>query len=127
MKFEHFALNVPDVLASAKWYVEHLGMKILRSQDVPPHMTFLADETGRPIIEFYTNTTVAIPDHRSSHPLSFHVAFVAEQAVKTKARLEAAGATVFKEDTLPDGTVLVMMRDPWGVPLQLVQRAKPLV
>ena len=28
-------------------------------------------------------------------------------------------------ETLPDGTLLVMLRDPWGVALQLCQRTKP--
>jgi catechol 2,3-dioxygenase-like lactoylglutathione lyase family enzyme len=125
MKFEHFALNVPDARASAKWYVDHLGMKVVRHLEEAPHTSFLADETGRIIIEFYTNTAAAIPDHRSAHPLSFHVAFVADHAQKIRARLESAGATLFKEDVLPDGTLLVMLRDPWGVPLQLCQRAKP--
>ena len=26
---------------------------------------------------------------------------------------------------MPDGSRLTMMRDPWGLPLQLCQRAKP--
>jgi glyoxylase I family protein len=125
MKFEHFALNVPVARASAKWYVDHLGMKVVRRLDEPPYTAFLADDTGRVIIEFYTNTSVAVPDHPSAHPLSFHVAFVADHAAAIRARLEAAGATLFKEDVLPDGTQLVMLRDPWGVPVQLCQRAKP--
>jgi hypothetical protein len=39
--------------------------------------------------------------------------------------LEKAGARLFLEEPLPDGSRLIMMRDPWGVPLQLCQRAKP--
>jgi len=126
MKFEHFALNVPDARAMGLWYVEHLGLRILRSIDEPPQMRFLGDETGRVFLELYTNTTVSVPDYTVIHPLNFHFAFVAEDAVATRTRLETAGATLVKEDKLPDGTVLVMLRDPWNVPLQLVQRAKPL-
>jgi catechol 2,3-dioxygenase-like lactoylglutathione lyase family enzyme len=125
MKFEHFALNVPDARASTKWYVDHLGMKVVRQMTEAPHTAFIADETGRVIIEFYTNTAAALPDHAAAHPLSFHVAFVADNAAKIRARLEQAGAKLFKEDVLPDGTILVMLRDPWGVPVQLCQRAKP--
>ena len=29
------------------------------------------------------------------------------------------------EETLPDGSFLIMVRDPWGVPLQLVRRMTP--
>ena len=125
MKFEHFALNVPDVHASTQWYVAHLGLTVVRQMDQAPYMTFLADETGRVIIELYTNTSVALPDYPSASPLSFHVAFVADNALKIRERLVAAGATLVKEDLMPDGTQLVMLRDPWGVPVQLCQRAKP--
>ena len=40
-------------------------------------------------------------------------------------RLERAGATLFLEEPQPDGSILIMMRDPWGVPLQLCQRTNP--
>jgi glyoxylase I family protein len=125
MKFEHFALNVPDARASAAWYIQHLGMTAARKMEAAPYTHFLADETGRVIFEVYTNTAATLPDHASAHPLSFHVAFVAANGPAEKARLLAAGATFFKEETLPDGTLLVMLRDPWGVALQLCQRTKP--
>ena len=125
MKFEHFALNVPDARRMSLWYVDHLGMQIVRRREEAPYTHFLADETGRVIMELYTNPESAIPDYPSAHPLTFHVAVVAENALAAQERLEMAGARLFKEDTLPDGTILTMMRDPWGVPLQLCQRANP--
>jgi glyoxylase I family protein len=39
--------------------------------------------------------------------------------------LEAAGARLVEAVTPADGSVLLMMRDPWGVPVQLCQRARP--
>jgi glyoxylase I family protein len=125
MKFEHFALNVPDTRAMTKWYVEHLGLKVVRSREDAPYTKFLADETGRVVMELYTNTTVILPDYGSLPPPNFHVAFVSEDAIGVMTSLKAAGAEPFKEETLPDGSLLVMMRDPWGVPLQFCQRAKP--
>ena len=125
MKFEHFALNVPDARLMSQWYVEHLGLRIVRGREEAPYTHFLADATGRVFIELYTNPVSAIPRHAESHPLSFHLAFVAESAQSVHVRLELAGATLFKEEILPDGTILIMMRDPWGVPIQLCQRAKP--
>ena len=41
-------------------------------------------------------------------------------------RLIAAGATLFSDTGLQDGTQLVMLKDPWGVALQLCQRADPM-
>lgn len=123
MRFEHFALNVPDARAISRWYVEHIGFVVVRSRDEAPYTQFLADETGAVIVEFYTNPAAAISDFAAHHPLSFHFAVVSKDARTDRVRLEKAGATFFVEDALPDGSVLVMMRDPWGVPLQLCQRA----
>ena len=88
-------------------------------------MHFLADDTGRTIVELYSNPQAPYPDYKNAHPLLFHVALVAPDARAERARLEQAGATFFSEDPQPDGSLLIMMRDPWGVPLQLCQRTKP--
>ena len=125
MKFEHFALNVPDARAHAQWYVEHAGCRLLRQAPDSPWTTFLADDTGRVFLELYSNPKATCHDFRSHHPLLFHFAFVSAEVKADRARLEVAGATLFAEETLPDGTKLTMMRDPWGVPLQLCQRVKP--
>jgi glyoxylase I family protein len=125
MKFEHFAINVPDVRAQARWYVENLGMTVARSREDAPYTHFLADETGRVIVELYSNPSAAMPDYTAQHPLVFHIAFVATDARAVRAKLEQAGAKLFVEETTPDGSLLVMMRDPWGVPLQFCQRTKP--
>lgn len=125
MKFEHFALNVPDPRAQAQWYVQHLGFTVARSRPDAPFTHFLADETGRTIVEFYANTTVTLPDYAALPPLNFHLAVVAVDARAERARLERAGATLVREEPQPDGSVLIMMRDPWSVPLQLCQRTVP--
>jgi glyoxylase I family protein len=125
MKFEHFALNVPDAPAHAKWYAQHVGLTIARARTDAPFIHFLADDTGRTIVELYTNPQALIPDYATQHPLVFHFAVVAPDAKAERARLERAGATFFLEDPQPDGSLLIMMRDPWGVPLQLCQRTKP--
>lgn len=126
MKFEHFALNVPDVRAMAQWYVEHLGFTVARRREDAPFTHFLADETGRVIVELYTNPAANIPDYANTHPLCFHIALVAGDARAERARLERAGASFAAQDLLPDGSILFMLRDPWGVALQLCQRTQPL-
>jgi glyoxylase I family protein len=125
MKFEHFALNVPDARAHAKWFVDHLGMRVARSRQDAPYTSFLADDTGRVILEVYSNTAAPYPNYAAAHPLCFHVAFVADDPAAVRAKLVAAGATPAYEETLPDGSFLIMVRDPWGVPLQLVRRVTP--
>ena len=125
MLFEHFALNVPDVRATAAWYVAHLGLKVVRARPDAPFTQFLADGTGRVFLELYTNPTDPIPVYPDQHPLRLHFAFAVAEAKAERTRLQQAGATLVVEETLPDGTLLIMLRDPWGVPVQLCQRAQP--
>ena len=61
MRFEHFALNVPDVRAHAQWYVDHLGFTVARRREDAPFMHFLADDTGRIIVELYSNPKAPYP------------------------------------------------------------------
>jgi glyoxylase I family protein len=125
MKFEHFALNTPDARAVTRWYVENLGLRIARQMDAAPYTAFLADDTGRLIVELYTRTDAAIPDYAAAHPLCFHLAFVSGDNDTIRAKLVAAGADKGYEETTPDGSRLLMMRDPWGIPLQFCHRTKP--
>jgi catechol 2,3-dioxygenase-like lactoylglutathione lyase family enzyme len=126
MKFEHFALNVPNAEAMALWYVNELGMRIAVRKDGPPFVAFLADDTGRVVMELYTNSSVVIPDYSYMAPTSFHVAFVSDDPRSTQARLESAGARSLKEEVLEDGSVVVTMRDPWGIPVQFCRRPNPM-
>lgn len=125
MKFEHFALNVTDPRASAAWYVQHLGFAILRANAIGSLAHFLGDETGRICLEVYHNAAAPVPDYAAMNPLTFHFAVFSADAKSLRAGLVAAGAVLLSEETLPDGSVICMLRDPWGVPLQICQRAKP--
>lgn len=127
MKFEHFALNVPDAAAMASWYVEHLHMQIIRAIHEAPHTHFLADVTGRVVMEIHTNTAAPIADYAAQDPLCLHVAFAVDDAADTRDYLLANNATLVVNQMLDDGSLLVMMRDPWGVALQLCQHAAPMV
>jgi len=126
MTFEHFALNVPDARAHALWFVECLGFSIVRQKVDAPFTHFVADSSGRPIVELYSNPSVPVFDFRQTVPLTFHIALIASDARAESARLTAGGATFLTEENLPDGGRLIMLRDPWGVPLQLCQRIQPL-
>lgn len=126
MHFEHVALNVPDPKAMARWYVDHCAMRIIHYVDGPAQTHFVSDATGRVVLELYANARAPIPDYAHQDPLVLHVAFAVEDVATTKARLIAAGATEVSDELHPDGTRLVMLRDPWGIALQLVQRGVPL-
>jgi glyoxylase I family protein len=127
LNVEHFACNVSDPVAMAAWYTQNLGMQVVRKVSAPPHIHFLADANRRVVIEIYSNPADPVPDYKSMHPLRFHIAFAAEDPDAVRTALVSAGATFVEESTLPDGSRLLMLRDPWGLPLQLAKRATPLL
>jgi hypothetical protein len=90
-----------------------------------PYTHFLGDDTGRVFIELYTNPSAMIPDYAGLHHLVVHIAFYTMDSGADRARLEKVGAKFSVEDTANDGTRLIIMRDPWGIALQLCQRGKP--
>jgi catechol 2,3-dioxygenase-like lactoylglutathione lyase family enzyme len=127
MRIEHFALNVADPVAMAAWYCEHLGFSIVRKIRNAPFTHFIADSSGATIIEIYNNPPKEVPEYAAMNPLLLHIAFVSADPEADKERLLMAGAT-FAEEVRPDeGTHLIMMRDPWGVPIQLCKRGNPMV
>lgn len=127
MKIEHFALNVASPQEMAQWYVTHLGMNIVSQLTEQPYTTFMADESGRVMVEIYGNPAAQVPDYSSMHPLIVHLAFVSEDPAADKQRLVSAGATEVSEQHLQDGSHLVMLRDPWGLAIQLCKRGVPLL
>ena len=122
MKLEHFALNVIDPVAMAKWYVEHIGLTVVRQVTDAPYTHFLADSSGTVLLEIYNNPPDQVPPYAAMDPLLLHVAFVSEDPEADKVALLAAGATLVDELQLDDGSQLVMLRDPWGLALQLCKR-----
>ncbi len=127
MKIEHVAFNVPAPAAMADWWVEHLDMRIVAQGGPPVTGRFLADATGRTLVEIYANPAAPTPDYTGLDPLVLHLAFVSADIAADRARLGQAGATPLGEiQTTPAGDRVCMLRDPWGFPLQLVQRAQAM-
>lgn len=127
MKFEHFALNVPSPQEMSNWYETHLGLKVVKKMAEAPFMTFLADDSGTIMLEIYSNPKGETLDFNSLHPVAVHLAFVSDDPAKDKVRLIEAGASEMSDDILPDGSHLVMLRDPWGICIQFCKRAVPML
>lgn len=128
MKIEHTAYQVADPVAMARWYVDHLGLTVKRAQHEPPFGQFLADDGDAVMLEVYHSPKVPVPDYRAIDPLVLHLAFWTDDVPATRARLLAAGATAEGEAIrTPAGDHVAMLRDPWGLALQLVHRASPMI
>ena len=127
MRLEHIALQVPAPVEMAAWYVEHLGLTVVRENADPP-CRFLSDAAvgafgGGSMIELYRNGAAGVPDYAAVDPLQLHLAFVSEAVDRDVERLVAVGATLVRRHDDANGDAIAMLRDPWGVPLQLVRRA----
>ncbi len=127
MKFEHFAINVAAPQAMTGWYVEHLGLQVVRQMQEAPFTTFLSDSSGTIMLEIYGNPAADVLPFQSMHPLQVHLAFVSEDPASDTQRLLAAGASLVSDQHLDDGSHLVMLRDPWGFSVQLCKRGTPMI
>src|SRR5437868_6281639 len=118
MDIEHVALNVPDPVALADWYVRHLGMRIVRQVDTGPRARFLADGAGRTVLEVYRQTA-PVPDYFAMDPMVLHVAFKVDDVAGVRQTLLDAGATAAGDIVTTDsGDEMTFLRDPWGVTIQ---------
>lgn len=128
MQVEHVAWQVQDPAAVAAWYGEIFGFTVLRKFDNSARAHFLADATGRVVLEIYNNPKVAVPDYGAMDPLLLHIAFLTSNPAADRDRLLQAGASLVDDLFITAaGDELAMLRDPWGFPIQLAKRSTPLL
>ncbi len=128
MQVEHIAWQVPDPVALAAWYVEHLGFKVVRRGKGPALAHFLADSSGRVVIEVYNNPAASIPDYATMSPLHLHLAFAVSNVAESRDLLVKAGATIAEDVSITHaGDEIAMLRDPWSFPIQFIKRAIPML
>lgn len=127
MKIEHTAINVEEPVLMARWYVEHLGLEVKRRTTDAPYAHFLADDGGTVMMEIYGNTEAPRLDFRQLNPAELHFAFVSNDVSADTARLVSAGATIVADVHQLGDDTFAMLRDPWGVPVQLVKRSTAMI
>jgi catechol 2,3-dioxygenase-like lactoylglutathione lyase family enzyme len=127
MKIEHVAFQVADPAAMADWYVKHFGFCVRRASDEPVVARFIADVSGAVMLELYCNTKIPVPDYASMDPALLHVAFVCEDVPAAVERLTAAGAALVRGPEVLADDELAMLRDPWGLAIQLAKRKSAMV
>jgi predicted enzyme related to lactoylglutathione lyase len=126
--FEHFAINVDDARAKAKWYKNNLAMEIIKEGGAPSYGTFIADYGKNMMFELYQQKDYPVVDFSAVNYMSLHIAFMVDDIQEAKAKLVTAGAKVAEDVTkIPSGDFVLMMRDPWSQPIQFVKRANPMI
>lgn len=132
MFVEHVAFAVNDPEAAAAWYGAQFGMRIVGrggGGDV-----FVADDRGQVMLQFEDARRI-VPlscgdtlNYRSRDMRLLHLAFWADDVVGERARLLTAGATADDEvTTTPAGDVMATIRDPWGLPIQILRRKQKMM
>ena len=127
MLIEHLAFMVADPEAVAKWYGANLGLREIRKGgggDI-----FVADDSGQVVLQLEDARLLegGKSGHGDQHPGVLHLAFSVEDVPGTRERLLSAGATSYDEVVVtPDGDEMTTLRDPWGLPFQLVKRKDAL-
>jgi hypothetical protein len=126
MKLEHFALQVPEPIPMAEWYVKNLGCKVARAGGAPQHGRFLT--VGSVLFEIYRNPAVSVPDYSLVETMHMHLAFSSDNLVADRDRLVKAGAQVAEDiKTTSEGDEIMILRDPWNIPIQFVKRLSPMI
>ena len=125
---EHVAFNVRDSRAHAAWYQNEIGMKVKREGGAPGYGFFLVDPGGHMMLELYQNSERPVLDLPNISYMSVHLAFMVDDVLAAKKALTAHGATVAEDlSTTPSGDHVLMMRDPWGLSIQLAKRVVPML
>jgi catechol 2,3-dioxygenase-like lactoylglutathione lyase family enzyme len=125
---EHVAFNVPDPVAAVRWYTENLGMKVMRQGGPPTYTSFVADSGEHMMMELFHNADFPLFEPAKFSHMSIHLAFMVSDIAEIKTKLVAAGATLVEDITkTPSGDQVLMLRDPWGLPIQFAQRVKPML
>ena len=124
-RFEQIAFNVSDMEAMADWYCTHMAM--LKARHDPGRKLFLADQTKVVVFELYSNPAKPMIDLAATTSAAMHIAFVVDDMNAALKTLVAAGATVETPPADASGDTLTMLRDPFGLALQLVERKEALL
>ena len=130
VKFEHLRINVADKEATAKWYVENVGLEIIPSNN--KEVVYVADKDHNFMLELSS-----IPNLKNTyfdvHIVAFHMAFEGHKTIEAVAEKMLANKGV-QEGTLYRnlvGDYVMNVRDPNGFTSQLIHRvnqffAKPV-
>ena len=124
IKFEHLRINVADKEATAKWYVENVGLEIIPSSS--KEFIYVADKDHNYMIEFSS-----IPNVKSTyfdiHIDAFHLAFEGHKTIEVVAEKMLANGGVQNGEIYRNkiGDYVINIRDPNGYNIQLIHRVYP--
>jgi uncharacterized glyoxalase superfamily protein PhnB len=125
---DHLELNVSDTHEKAKWYVKNLNFKIISQSDGPSHNMLISDADENMMLELNQDSNSPMLEFEKIDYNSFHLAFSVDDIVLIKEKLISAGAKLAEDiKKTANGDQVLMLRDPWGQPIQFVKRVKSML
>lgn len=124
VQLEHLRMNVPDKDATAKWYVENLGLEIIPTKS--KEFVYVADKDHNFMLELSS-----IPNLKNTyfdvHFDSFHIAFEGHKSIKavSEKMLANGGKQEGALYTNKIGDYVMNIRDINGFNTQLLHRVNP--
>ena len=128
MKFLHTMLRVGDMQRSVDFYTRILGMRVLRTRDVPEYkysLTFLGygkgNEEGGAELELTYNYGVSSYEQGTAFG---HLALGVPDVAAACEQIRSAGGKVVREAGPVKGgtTVIAFVEDPDGYKIELIER-----
>ncbi len=125
MRMLHTMLRVKDLETSLAFYIDTMGMKLLRksvNEEYEYTLAFVgyADESEQAVLELTYNWGDNEYDMGTAYG---HVAFAVDDIYGFCEQLEAKGADVYRKPGPVKGgkTVIAFVRDPDGYAIELIQ------
>ena len=128
MKIEHIGLLSSAPIQMGHWYNKHLGFKIIIEDGTDAEgVIFIKDDSGT-VIEIGNLSGISPVEFRSHHPLSIHLAVECSSPENKAKCLVEAGAELIGE-SLKNAYKgeKILVRDPWGLTIQLINRKTKFV
>lgn len=124
VRFEHIRINVPDKEATAKWYVENVGLEIIPTSD--DRYVYVADKDHNFMLELSSIAGIKNTYH-DIHIDGFHLAFEGQKSIQGVAEKMLANGGVQEGELYTNkiGDYVMNVRDPNGFVSQLIHRVNP--
>ena len=127
MRVMHTMLRIGNLEKSLHFYIEIMGMKLLRRKDYPEHEFTLAfvgygDEEETAILELTHNWDTESYDLGNAYG---HIAIGVDDVYKACDKIKEMGGTVVREAGPMQGTdaIIAFVEDPDGYKIELIQTA----
>jgi catechol 2,3-dioxygenase-like lactoylglutathione lyase family enzyme len=120
-KFNHVHFKTPDPSKTAKWYVDHMGAKIVSQSEGAGGVTnFRLDMHGVPL-----NVTGFVEGQNLEQSYGMeHVALETDDLAGMVQKLKAGGSRILEERSIGDGRKVCFFEGPEGVRLEVMEMSR---